>query len=107
MFIYSRLDAWVLKQLPNLKLIATRSTGFDHIDAEYCREHGITVGNVPAYGSNTVVEHVFGLILMIGHKLAAIMKKGAALINTACGMPGRYRSTSARSGRRTDIGGRA
>lgn len=68
-FIYSRLDAWVLKQLRNVRLIATRSTGFDHIDLDYCRENGITVSNVPVYGTNTVAEHVFGLILMIGHRL--------------------------------------
>lgn len=68
-FIYSRLDPWTLKQFRKLKLIATRSTGYDHIDMEYCRENGITVCNVPVYGSGTVAEHVFGLILMIGHRL--------------------------------------
>ncbi|MFX9012015.1 hypothetical protein ABTN18_19910, partial [Acinetobacter baumannii] len=31
-FIQSRLDAGVLSQLPQLRLIATRSTGYDHID---------------------------------------------------------------------------
>ncbi len=30
-FIYSRVDRPVLEALPNLRLIATRSTGFDHI----------------------------------------------------------------------------
>lgn len=68
-FIYSRLDSWTLKQLKKLKLIATRSTGYDHIDMDYCRENGITVCNVPVYGSYTVAEHVFGLILMICHRL--------------------------------------
>lgn len=68
-FIYSRLDSWTLKQLKKLRLIATRSTGYDHIDMDYCRENRITVSNVPVYGSHTVAEHVFGLILMIGHRL--------------------------------------
>lgn len=68
-FIYSTLDAETLAQLPRLKLIATRSTGFDHIDVEYCREHGITVCNVPAYGENTVAEHVFALLLGLSHRL--------------------------------------
>lgn len=68
-FIYSDLHANVLEQLPNLKLIATRSTGFDHIDSDYCQEHDIKVCNVPTYGEHTVAEHVFGLILAISHRL--------------------------------------
>jgi D-lactate dehydrogenase len=68
-FVYSRLDTEVLEYLPNLKLIATRSTGFDHIDADYCKNHAITVSNVPTYGDNTVAEHVFGLLLAISHNL--------------------------------------
>jgi D-lactate dehydrogenase len=68
-FIYSELKAAVLEQFPDLKLIATRSTGFDHIDTAYCGRHGITVCNVPSYGENTVAEHVFGLLLTISHHL--------------------------------------
>ncbi len=68
-FIYSRLDSWTLKQLKKVRLIATRSTGYDHIDIDYCRDNGITVCNVPVYGSYTVAEHVFGLILLICHRL--------------------------------------
>ncbi|MDT8271747.1 MAG: hydroxyacid dehydrogenase [Desulfomonilia bacterium] len=68
-FIYSSLDEAVLKQLPSLKLIATRSTGYDHIDIEYCSEHDIQIANVPSYGTCPVAEHVFGLILVISHNL--------------------------------------
>jgi len=68
-FIYSRLTAELLKGFQNLRLIATRSTGFDHIDIEYCRDNGITVCNVPTYGCSSVAEHVFGLLLTIGHHL--------------------------------------
>lgn len=68
-FIYSKLDAEVLEQLPALRLIASRSTGVDHIDLEYCRDHEITVCNVPSYGDNTVAEHVFALLLAISHRL--------------------------------------
>ncbi len=68
-FIYSDLNREVLESLPELKLIATRSTGADHIDSDYCDEHGITVCNVPTYGENTVAEHVFGLLLTISHRL--------------------------------------
>lgn len=68
-FIYSDLSAEVLKRFSNLKMISTRSTGFDHIDLEYCREKNITISNVPTYGDNTVAEHVFGLLLTISHNL--------------------------------------
>ncbi len=68
-FIYSSLDSDVLKHFDNVRLIATRSTGFDHIDTDYCVEKGIKVANVPTYGDNTVAEHVFGLILSISHNL--------------------------------------
>ncbi len=66
-FIYSELDAETLEQLPQLRLITTRSTGVDHIDHDYCAAHGITVCNVPEYGETTVAEHVFALLLTISH----------------------------------------
>lgn len=68
-FIYSDLSADTLREMPELRLIATRSTGFDHIDLDYAREHGITVCNVPAYGDNTVAEHVFALLLALSHRV--------------------------------------
>ena len=68
-FIYSRIDARVIETLPRLQMIASRSTGFDHIDTERCDERGITVANVPTYGENTVAEHVFALLLAISHRL--------------------------------------
>lgn len=68
-FIYSKLDAKRLAKLPQLKLIATRSTGFDHIDMAECKQRGITVCNVPSYGENTVAEHTFALILALSRKV--------------------------------------
>ncbi|MYZ49925.1 hydroxyacid dehydrogenase [Propylenella binzhouense] len=68
-FIYSKLDRTVIEAHPRLRLIATRSTGFDHIDLEACTERGIAIANVPTYGENTVAEHVFALLLAISHRL--------------------------------------
>ena len=68
-FIYSKLDRRVLEKLPALKLIATRSTGYDHIDTGYCAKGGIAVANLPSYGENTVAEHVFALLLAVSHRL--------------------------------------
>lgn len=68
-FIYSELTRDFLNKFPHLKLIATRSTGFDHIDLDYCKEKNIAVVNVPSYGAHTVAEHTFTLILAIAHNL--------------------------------------
>jgi D-lactate dehydrogenase len=68
-FIYSRVDQAALDRMPALKIIATRSTGFDHIDMQACRKRGVLVSNVPTYGENTVAEHTFALILNLTRKI--------------------------------------
>jgi len=68
-FITSKVTAEILNKLPNLKLIATRSTGFDHIDLAVCQNKNITVCNVPFYGENTVAEHAFALILTLSRNI--------------------------------------
>jgi len=74
-FIYSDLGLNVIEQLPRLKLIATRSTGYEHIDVEECRRRGIAVCNVPTYGANTVAEHIFALLLAISHRLPEAIER--------------------------------
>ncbi len=68
-FVSSLVDRAVIEALPNLKLIATRSTGFDHIDADYCRQKNIKISSVPAYGDNTVAEFAFALLLDLSRKI--------------------------------------
>lgn len=68
-FIYSRIDKEVISRLPGLKMIATRSTGFDHIDLDECKKRKISVCNVPFYGENTVAEHTFALILSLSRNI--------------------------------------
>lgn len=63
------VTAEMIDQLPNLKLITTRSTGFDHIDFKKAQEKGITVCNVPFYGENTVAEFAFALLLALSRKI--------------------------------------
>ena len=67
-FIYSKLDDKILKKLPKLKIIITRSTGFDHISLPACKKRKIKVCNRPSYGDNTVAEHTFALILALSRK---------------------------------------
>jgi D-lactate dehydrogenase len=68
-FIYSKLSEDLLSKLGNVRLVATRSTGFDHIDLEACRKRGIMVCNVPVYSENTVAEHAFALILSLSRMI--------------------------------------
>lgn len=68
-FIYSAVNRELLEKMPQLKLIVTRSTGFDHIDTDYCRQKGIMVANIPEYGSQTVAEHTFALLLALSRKI--------------------------------------
>jgi D-lactate dehydrogenase len=68
-FIYSKFDEEILTKLPSLKMIATRSTGIDHIDIKACEKRKIIINNVPVYGSNTVAEYVFALLLAITKKI--------------------------------------
>jgi D-lactate dehydrogenase len=78
-FVHSKIDKKILDKLPNLRFIATMSTGFDHVDLNACKERGIYVSNVPAYGENTVAEQTFALILALSRKIVKTseqIKKG-------------------------------
>ena len=68
-FVESAVDANVIAAFPNLKMIATLTTGFDHIDLAAATARGITVCSVPAYGENTVAEFAFALILALSRKI--------------------------------------
>lgn len=69
-FTFSRVSSSVLKQFPNLKLIALRCVGYNHIDIDYCKEHNIQVVNSFGYGNVTVAEFTFGLILDTMRKIS-------------------------------------
>lgn len=87
-FVYSKVDAQIIASLPNLKLVATRSTGFDHIDLEACREKKITVSNVPSYGENTVAEHTFALILSLSRNICKVCTRSLRYDFTIEGLKG-------------------
>ncbi|MDD3436165.1 MAG: NAD(P)-dependent oxidoreductase [Candidatus Gastranaerophilales bacterium] len=69
-FTFSRINADILKQFLNLKLIALRCVGFNHIDIDYCKEHNIAVVNSLGYGNVTVAEFAFGLMLDVMRKIS-------------------------------------
>lgn len=81
-FINSQLRKETLDKFTNLKLVLTRSTGFDHIDIDECKRWGIKLCNVPDYGDNTVAEFTFFLILSL---LRGINLTRSVSANTAPG----------------------
>lgn len=68
-FVGSVIDKETISAFPNLKLITTRSTGFDHIDLKTAKEKNIQAAYVPGYGDNTVAEFAFALILGLSRKI--------------------------------------
>ncbi len=64
-----RLSREHFQQLPSLKLVAVTATGYDCVDTAAAREMGIVVCNVPVYGTDSVAQHVFALLLHIIHRV--------------------------------------
>jgi len=54
---------------PQLKLIAVTATGVNNIDLVAAEHHGITVKNVVHYGTPTIVQHVYSMILALSNGL--------------------------------------
>jgi D-lactate dehydrogenase len=77
-FVHSHLGPDVLDALPKLRLVTTRSTGFDHINLPLAESRAIPVCNVPVYGENTVAEHAFALILSLSRNLHKAYVRTAA-----------------------------
>lgn len=57
------LSAETLIRLPQLKFIAVTATGYNVVDVIAARIRGIPVSNLPIYGTDTVAEYVFALLL--------------------------------------------
>ena len=54
---------------PEMKFIAVLATGYNVIDYKYAREKGISVSNVPAYGTASVSQFAIALLLEICHHI--------------------------------------
>lgn len=68
-FISSQVCEEVLKRFKNLRVVATRSTGYNHIDVKHCSQNNIAVFNVEEYGQTSVAQYTMALILALVRNL--------------------------------------
>ncbi|MBT9779855.1 D-2-hydroxyacid dehydrogenase [Clostridium sp. MCC353] len=68
----------VMDACPSLRFIGVLATGYNVVDTEAAKEKGITVCNIPSYGTNAVGQFAIGLLLEIchhvGHHSQAVME---------------------------------
>ena len=57
----------VFERCPNLKLLSVLATGYNVVDTQAAKEHGVPVCNVPAYGTEMVAQFAIGLLLEVCH----------------------------------------
>ena len=63
------IDGPILDACPDVKLICVLATGYNVIDCAAARERGVPVCNVPDYGTSSVSQFAFGLLLEICHQI--------------------------------------
>ena len=61
------LTAEMMDQLPGLRYIGVLATGYNVVDVKAAAERGIIVTNIPTYGTNSVAQMVFALLLEMCH----------------------------------------
>lgn len=57
------LNAATFAQLPDLRYVGVLATGYNIVDVAAARARGVAVANIPAYGTASVAQHVFALLL--------------------------------------------
>jgi glycerate dehydrogenase len=58
-----------LEQLPHLRFVGVLATGYNIVDVDAARQRGIPVANVPEYGTDSVAQHTFALLLELCHRV--------------------------------------
>lgn len=66
------LSADTLARCPQLKMLSVAFTGLDHIDLDYCKQHGIDVFNASGYSTVAVSELAIGLMLDVYRQITVM-----------------------------------
>ncbi len=61
------LDAAVFEACEQLKYVGVLATGYNNVDVEAAKRNGVVVCNTPGYGSTSVAQLAFALILELCH----------------------------------------
>jgi len=69
---FTKITATVLEGAKNLKAVLKYGVGVDNIDLDAATQKGILVINCPEYGSDTIAEHAFALMICLAKKLLHI-----------------------------------
>jgi lactate dehydrogenase-like 2-hydroxyacid dehydrogenase len=67
-------DRQLLASMKNCKIIVRVGAGFDNVDVQAASELGITVCNVPDYGTNDVADHTMALMLSLMRGVPALAR---------------------------------
>lgn len=62
-------DAEIISRLPNTKYIGVLATGYNVVDLQAAKEHGIVVTNIPAYSTDSVAQMTFAHILNVTNQV--------------------------------------
>ena len=65
----TNMNAECMAAAPNLKMVAEAATGYNNIDIEYAKAHGIRVANVAGYSTQSVIQHTFALAFYLVEKM--------------------------------------
>jgi C-terminal binding protein len=65
LYHFIALSAQTLQRLQKCKLIVRCGVGYDNVDVRAARERGITVANVPDYGTEDVADSAIGMMLAL------------------------------------------
>jgi len=71
---FTKIPAAVIENAGRLKAVLKYGVGVDNIDLNAATRKGILVVNCPEYGSNTIAEHAFALMIGLAKKLVRIDK---------------------------------
>src|SRR6201996_36970 len=59
----ARCDGTMMALLPKLEIVSSFGVGYDHVDANYAREHNIVVTNTPDVLTGEVADIALGLLI--------------------------------------------